>query len=312
MDGSLNEPGKTYQFAAIGGTSDYGMLPSRPSQQLRSIEERIGKIWKSADAETKRQLRGYTGTLSRLSSFLLCTRNMAGHCSRFTSSTVRIDKFEKKLEPGMSVALAGHDVCTDFESLLFHGRAVLDKLTWTISAKHSQKCSQFSKLANVLTDITKDKRASRLLGLIKNATEISGTLVDIGGKTALRSRVAHLESTVVNAHHMFMLHRLEDGRILVFDCESMGYPVLGTSHRLALAIPYVVQNALAIYLGCRQAPRDVFTPSWAIPVVTYSDYIREDGNGRDFTVIRADPEAFHLETMNLDVSVMDRAIEPLT
>jgi hypothetical protein len=143
--------------------------------------------------------------------------------------------------------------------------------------------------------------------MINGASAISGILVDLDSRTALRSRVAHTTSIVENPLHIFSIHCLEDGRVLIFDCESMGYPVLGTSYSLSMVIPYLVQNALATYLGCGRAQKSAFAPSWQNPLVAYTDYLSGSDKSREVSVFNVNPETIDIKTESLDQAVLAKA-----
>lgn len=133
-------------FAAIRDQrDDYGVLPTKPNQLLNKLRRIVGEQW--SDGAEEAWVRGYTGTLDRLRAFLLQARRMREHESTLASA-VRIQR--RIAGHTFQAVHAGDEACADFESLLSHGRAALDRLTTLVATEHGQRLDRFSRLQTLL------------------------------------------------------------------------------------------------------------------------------------------------------------------
>lgn len=146
-----------------------------------------------------------------------------------------------------------------------------------------------------------------------NATEISGTLTDLSNENpSLRSLITHYTSVSEGAKSAFTIHLLEDGRALIFDCEALGYPVLATTQKLAVAVPYVVMNALAIYLGTEsELPSRDLATTWENPTAVYSQHLDPTERGPLVQTVGMRLDGFEIETRHLLPDVFERAQKPI-
>ena len=315
MAGSLNQQDVKYHYIAAGSAGDYSALPSKAAVHLAQIKEKTtGESWRNADGELRASLAEAQGCIDRLSSFLLQVSRMANHAARLATDPLVESPIPVEILPDTTLAVRAHEVCADFESLLFHARASLDRLTWFVSRQHGQKCNRFSRLPNVVSGAQhKDPRAVWTLAVVDmTSLSLPGILLQNAGSKSLRDRVAHYSSLLEGVERYFTLHCLEDGRLLLFDCEAFGYPVLATSRRLSQIIPFAVQNVVAIYLGLDALPLDEFAPSWPNPSVAYAEYVTEDPGGQVFGVVRMEPDGFRVEDKKLRPEVLTRAFRKST
>src|SRR5574341_59875 len=61
-----------------------------------------------------------------------------------------------------------------------------------------------------------------------------------------------IQACKIGIRNAFMVTRLENGRLLIFDCRdcrALDYPVLATMRRLAQEVTFVVLCGAAIYIG---------------------------------------------------------------
>lgn len=239
-------------FAAFKeGRDDYGVLPTKPNQLLNRLRRIIGEQWSAGtDAPS---VRNYTGTLDRLRSFLLQARRMRDHEAALVSF-LRVQRATGGHT--FQAVHAGDEACADFESLLFHGRAVLDRLTLLVAREHGQHLDRFSRLEKFLEgSVEKTARVKGVVDLLTACKSISGAVVDLEGRRSLRSRVIHRSSLSEGIASNFMVLALDGGRVLFLDCEAFGHGVLTLSRELAEEIPFLVLNTLKLYLGAGKLVR---------------------------------------------------------
>jgi hypothetical protein len=265
------------------------ILPEAPRLFLKDLRKTIGKRFGNSGTAEQGSLKEMSSCLDRLETFLFQVNRVAQYAdpSRWqippglqrnpNSSQI---KELRDLPSNSGLAISGKEVCSDFESLLFHARAALDRLTLFLNREYRAKSDRFSRLKNVLnTNKQKDNRASRTLSLLEEGKAIVGILTDLEGDRlgdyrSLRSKVAHRSSISEGSKVVFFAWRLEDRRFLFYDCESLGYPVIATSRILALEVPFIAINTIGIYLGGQNTlSHTTFDPPWTTPCVALSQYI---------------------------------------
>lgn len=311
MNSSVGQSGEQIGYLVMRTRKDYGVLAGRPADQLEDFHSSISERWPTASESERVRLQRMQGCLGRLESFLLHVSRVADHGSRLLEGQLPgTGGPSVPPVPGLSVALAAPEACADFESLLFHGRAALDRLTAFVSAEHGERCNRFSRLPRVLKNFSgTDRRARVLLQLLQRAKGLEGILTDIDGRKSLRSLVAHQTSVVEGMRNGFTIHWLSARRVLIFDCEALGYPVLATSRLLAREVPFVVLNAVAIYLADdRTLSMSAFEPPWQNPTAVFTDYIDPKGNGPVLSVCRMNPDGFTMNRQHVRPAVLKQAV----
>ncbi len=306
----MESPEHQVEYLALRMREDSGVLGEKPHSRFEQLRQTISEKWPAASQPDRTRLASAGACLDRLAGFCLQVKRITDHMQQLRERMIPAVPESPQLMPGVSAAFRASGACTDFEALLFHGRAMLDRLTLFIAKEHLQKTDNFPRLANVLANFNhNDRRAAVMLDVLSRADRLSGVLKDIDGLRSLRSRVTHRTSISEGTRNAFTAHRLADGRLLLFDCESLGYPVLGTSHSLAGEVPFVVLNALSLYLEVEgsMAIAD-FDPPWSNPSVSYREYIDASGDGPLFSVYRMEPDGFTAETQHLKPEVLDHAL----
>jgi hypothetical protein len=315
--------GPEVSYLAVGDDrDDYGVLPDTGAAFLRDLMHESGSRWQQAheqaDEQACRHLEHLRGCLHRLAMFLLQVSRVAGHAEALQQQ--RPPPHLPAPPPGMpTLAVAAHEACADFESLLFHGRAALDRLSGFVASQHKQQGVSFRKLPKLLRQAGKDQRAAHALQILGDTSHIEDVLVrepsGLPGSPArwsLRDLVAHKSGVVEGMATWFTIHYTQDqGRVmrLIFDCEALGYPLLGTAQRLAIEVPFIVLNVSAVYLG-RAANLELgdLTPPWPNPAVAFSEYHDATGTGPLLTVVRRGlPNGFELTSDHLRPDVLAHA-----
>jgi hypothetical protein len=295
-------------YLAVGWESDHGVLSEAGRAYWKCIVTKIGEAYDEADDSAKRALLSHAAVLNRLSGFLLQVRRMIDH-----KEGLRL-AFQGDAPPSAQqahLALAGIEAVTDFESLLFHGRAVLDHLTLVVARFHGQNTDRFSRITNLLPNFTAaSNEARRFESVLSQATQLAGVLTDLEGRS-LRSILTHRDTVSGGATIYFTVYLLDDGRLLIFDCEAFGYGVLETSNLLSCEVPFVILNGVAVYLGLEEGlSYDDCRPTWENPAVRFSEWLDPTAGGLRFgVVVRMRPGGFEYRTEYLRSDVLARAVD---
>ncbi len=287
------------------------MLADKPEQMLANLRAMQAKEFRSSDQKGKRWILDAAGCLDRLGAFLLQVNRIAKHAESLTRGNLPGQPNKDQPIAGQMVMIAADEACFDFESLLFHARAALDRLTWFIAARHGQRSDRFSLLQNILSNFrSKDDRARQMLGVLEEANRFGGVLIDENNGKALRSLVAHRTSIPEGRETAFTVHSLKNGKRLIFDCEALKQPLLLTASELARDVPFIVQNAVAIYMGLDILPITEFRLTWVNPTVVFSKHISQNTSEPRFSVVRTNPDGIELRSSHLVSAVLDYAFVP--
>jgi hypothetical protein len=307
-------------YLLLGGHERYiKILPHHPLRALDQLNSAISKAWTPVGELGQPRLRKAKACLDRLEAFCLQVTRLAEH-ARSLARRPFPEKYEREARKrlgssgfrrGMISMRVFDEACTDFESLLFHGRAALDVVTRFIASEHNQYNESFSDLRNLLTRNAprEDPRASAMLHVLDKTPEIEGVLADPPGEKSLRSKVAHYTSLQVGIRSAFTVTRLNDGGLLMFDCSALGYPAFATTRKLARDVPFVVLSAVAAYLrepilltraGCE--------PAWRIPTVVFDEFLDKTQAGPIFAVGAPTPDGFKWRREHLRPEVLRFAL----
>jgi hypothetical protein len=310
MSFDFNKQDVQYSFiAAKARRGDYEVLADRPNGLLETLRALLAAEYPNADASRQRWLLDAAGCLDRLKAFLLQVRRVADHAAILTQSPLPGQPPDARPGPGDMMTLAADEACFDFESLLFHARTALDRITWFVVARHGQRSEQFSNLRRTLGFFSqRDDRVRQMISVLDEVGPFGGLLTDDGGTKALRSVVAHQRSLPEGREIAFTIHFLPDGRRLIFDLEALGRPLFATAQRLTTDVPFIMLNSVAIYMGQPTLPRSEFRVTWANPTAVFSQHIDASGRGPRFTVASVYPSGFTLKTRHVLPSVFDHAV----
>jgi len=299
-----NEAGERYQYTAVGkgaGEATYRVLRPTALQFYEELEKAVRDRIRSNDAIS---LPAFA-CLQRFQSFLYYSRLFADN----TSALYRLTP-----PPGSLVGAGLDEACVVFESLLFHGRAALDRLSFFVAAQvHRQNVDKFSKLANVLANFSdKDPRASRTRGFISDSLPyLEGIVLDTED-SSLRSALVHRRSIGEITTTAFTVHSLKDGKVLRFDHELQRRPLVHSAQRLNQAITYAVLNTLGTYINLGSGIAiDQCRPAWDNLTVCFTEYVDPGKAGPRFSVVKMLPDGFRIHTEHLRPEVLGFARKPV-
>jgi len=306
MEGDFNIKGKTYAYMAQGKERpDFGALRPKAFDLFLKIQTSVSQNLIQVSESQRGYLNDIFSCTQRLSSFLY-------HSNRFT---FHIKSLNSIAPPKNQLIYSAIDeACIDFESLLFLGRAALDRLAYFVASRvYEQKnADKFSNLQNVLQNfIEKDDRAENADAIIsKSNPAFEGLITDSAETQALRSALIHRRSIGEVTTYGFTVHGLPDGRLLFFDCEIGNKPLIGSAEYLFKHVNFVSLNLLSIY-GDFDAQVNIndCSPLWDHNIVHYSSYIDSSNSGPKFSIIRAHPDGFRILTNHLRAEVLDHSVE---
>ena len=123
MSFDFNKKGQKYGFVAFANDkTDFGVLSEKAFKYFCELQNIISKKHQHGDEAQKKLMVGAQGCLERLEAFLVQSNRLSEHnksvCNQ-PSPTL-----------GSMVAFRDTTAIFDFETLLFHSRALLDRITF--------------------------------------------------------------------------------------------------------------------------------------------------------------------------------------
>jgi hypothetical protein len=302
MNFDFNKKAQTYKCAAFADDeSDFGVLGEAPFKYFWQLQRVISKAHQQGDEAQKRLMVGAQGCLERLQAFLVQSNRMRLHHESVCS--------QPSPPPGSMVAFRKTIAVFDFEALLFHSRALLDRITFFITKQiYCQICDKPTKMRNVLTNfMKKDERVGRALQVIDEAMpSLYGLIVDTeGGEKSLRSHLIHKSTSGENSTCAFTIHSAPGNRAIRFDFEVKGNPIIGSAWRLSQYVPFLALNLLGTYLSLEGGVTlDQCTPIWKNELKCFTQFIDESESGLKFTMIKMNPSGVEINTRHLKEAVL--------
>jgi len=301
MSLNFNKKEQEYGYLAVGNEeNNFGVLNEKAHNYFRQIQRIIYNKHNDGDKDQKRLMVGAQGCLERLESILILSN--------------RLDVYNKSVcnqqhpSPGSFVGFKITNAMFDFESILFHSRALLDRITFFISKQiYNQDCDKPNKIINVLNNFVKnDNRASQAIQIVDDSMPaFLGLIIDNDNEKSLRSHLIHKSTIGENTTCVFTIHSAPGNKVLRFDYEVKGYPIIGSSWELSKFIPFYSLNLLGIYIGCDKtiALHDCI-PIWKNNLIHFSNLIDETESGPKFSTVKMNPSGFEVNTSFLKPSIL--------
>jgi hypothetical protein len=306
MDFNFNRRGSNYAFGAIGQSRrDFGALGERTSEYLNEVVKTIAETYEKTGETDRKLMISANGCVERLLAFLLQAKRIVLHAEQICKQGA-----EQPTDGVAMMVLNPNEVLFDFESLLFQGRALLDRLTFFLANQiYGQDCDRFNKLVKILENFKqKDPRAVAALTVIGECfAAMKGLLVDSDdGKKSLRSDLIHKSTAGERTRYAFVLHFLSKKQIIRFDYEVEGYPLIGSAWTLSKYVPYLVLNCLGIYLHRPSLlAMTECEPTWKNRFVHFSKFVDSTSAGPEFSAAKMNPSGFEIMTTRLKPSVLE-------
>ena len=298
MSTDFNEKGRHVQFMASKDEPPYySILTPKVIDFANAIETEISKPQHKAIAVSTR------GCFERFRGCMMCIWRMSEHENRI--------KEKAPTEIAKMVGITGAEIVFDFESLLFHSKGSLDRVAFFVSKQiYGQDCDKYTRFANVLGNFKeKNDHALQLINVITDSNPLfEGILFDIGTKKSLRSHVIHKSTASENARSWFTFHCIEPNKRIALDSILDDYAIFQTSQDLGKSLPFVILNALSLYLGMnRTLSLNDFTLKWETQMVDYRDYISECSDAIKFTIYNTYSSGFTLYPVSLNPEICKKA-----
>ncbi len=164
--------GKEVTVVLVAFDERLDILPKGPAKTLKSLSQTVGDLIHTQGDSCPRELIEIKACLERFDAFLLQSARLLEYLDleRLFSlpTTVKVPGIPagstlRDLPVGNAMGVAADDACTDFESLLFQGRALLDRFALCINRHHGGDEDRFSRLEKRLVEYAgADPRADRL------------------------------------------------------------------------------------------------------------------------------------------------------
>ena len=186
---------------------------------------------------------------------------------------------------------------------------MLDRITFFIAKQiYGQDCDSPKKLKNIINNFTKkNKRADQAMQIIDEAMPaFYGVILDAeNGDKSLRSHLIHKSTSGESTTCSFTIHTAPEKRVIRFDSEIKGYPLIGSAWKLSQYIPFISLNLLGVYLGHDNAiSLDECMPMWSNNLKCFSEHIDESENGPKFSILTMNPSGTEIITKHLKQSVL--------
>lgn len=299
----FNKKGSMFFFTAQADEPEYFSLVSN------KVRETIRELYANTGLEAKNPedtnlKKGAFGCLERLSASLVQIQRLADHATDIRSKA--------PLEPGQMIGIRAPKALFDFETLLFHSRSALDRLTFFVCHQvYGEQCDRFSKFQNVIKNFgKKDNRVEEMQRILKEAsTPLRGALIDTpNGRRCLRSLLIHRTTIGEICTVGFVLHCIAPARRLAFDTIILGYPLFETAHAVGSAVVLVMLNTLSLYLdlGVRFGTTEP-TLTWTHNFVDYRHFESTVEEQQTFSVWQPTPSGFYLKPVPLNKKVCEMA-----
>lgn len=262
------------------GPNDYELLPEDARTRWKEIGQQLANRWQrgSSDRQLADQL---SGCLDKLSASLMQIARLRSHEHTFLQQGCALPQM-----PGVAIALRGADACADFEGLLLHGRATLDRLTWFVSGQFGQQCNSFRRLKSTLRPFYRRPLFPELTRLISVLEPwASQVFAPIDSPDSLRDLVGHREALTERMRVCFAAHRTSRDAILLLDCEvqlssdTSPVAVFQAAAQAAAFLSCAVLDVASLYLDMQPMGIASYSCRWTPVAVQLSKFITsyEDG-----------------------------------
>ncbi len=292
---------QNFYYKAVGqNINEHKILNTDASTVFNNLYKEISRQH-SQNETNKSRLISFHGCIERLRSCLLYSKRLSKH---------HIDICNQKMpEPGGLIAYDWNTARFDFESFIFHSRALLDRLTFLICKQiYNQDCDKFNKIIKCLKNSVKsDKKVERTLEIIEQCFDsFEGLLFDKNNEKSLRSSLIHKSTISENTICAFTFHCLSNSEIIRFDYEIKEYPLFGSTWNITKYISFLTLNLLGIYLDISDTVSfDQCNPLWENKFIHFSKYIKNDENSINLSIVKMNPSGFEIQTEKLDKSVLN-------
>ena len=274
-----NVKGADYQsFAFSHQDGLMAVLSSNAQSILTAYQKYLWEKLKNATAQERESFSILFAAFEQLGGFLLQVRRIGESAQKLPSAhkaemekckTIMASKdweeFMRNSGPPAMIVIPSEEIYFDFENLLFKATSVLDVLAKFVALETLQQRGNvyFSDLqSKIYATEPIDLRADYLWADLESAKPMTDTVLSGSGPfKGLRNLLMHNTSVPQLTRCNFVLHWLEETRILIFDHEievapSTGesqpkvFPVLHTTQKLCQVVTWILYRTAYQY-SCR-------------------------------------------------------------
>lgn len=296
------------------GPQDYGLLTSPARDRWFEISANLARRWDSNELDRPLAYR-LSGCLDKLSASLRQIQRLKG----IHDQLLKIAR--NRLNDADYAAFRGADACADFEGLLLHGRACLDRLAWLLASQLGQQSSSFRRIRNVLANFPNNPLAKKLINVVDSAYDRIDTIyAKIDSPDSLRDMVGHRQALTERMRACFGIWWFQSGKALVFDCEvqmtdaSDPIPIFETSAQSAQTLSFAILDSASVLLDLMPLGLGVYAATWLPSTAVLTRHILLEPEGvpvgphtlrfaRSMT-----PSGFTPEIRNVDPAIFSKAL----
>lgn len=337
----FNQDGHQYEtFSQNVHSVIGGYLPEGVVIDFVKMKSQLAKT-ANIEGELTEVNRGAFGVLYQIDAFLL-------QAERLSETVVEIQKvsLSESLNPEIPCAVvkeanqqngqlfsppaliwvSSQKLEIDFDNLLSRATSALERFAKLVcvSLGITPVKSFYGLRQRLVESGGDDSRTQTLVDLIdESMATLSGTLISDGQGKSLRNILTHQSSVTELIYRGLSINWLSDGRILAFDLEVGGYPVIGTAHRIISAFLNFLYKGLKVLLALDSDLESVeewkwlpdriegdFKPQWENPMIHYGSFIDDSGEGEKVSVVCPKVGGLNVHTQSLKREVFGLAVIP--
>jgi hypothetical protein len=312
---NFNENGVVYQcYRDNTSLGIGGYMPEKAVVAKVNLAEALNQY--ASDDDKHLRVQGFIGSLHHLDAFLLSIERIADYvdllrrtalspdpCVEFPRLFIKRSGHAEPInEPPVLVGISSQLLEIDAETALLRAVTVLERLTKLAEQELGlAKVKSFFNLeAELKANPANDVRCKTLLDLLnKVKPSFLRTVLSTDQDTNLRNIIAHRQSSPEIMEQGFTMNFPSIDRLLVFDAELQEFPLIGTIHKIAQAIPFFALEFFKIFLSTFDAQSSLrawadsqtfqendFEPTWKNTFIHCSSFIDPEGKGPIFSVIK--------------------------
>jgi len=321
--------------AIIGGYLSKDVIRDfvRIKSQLTQLVSQVGEVTEA--------VKGAYGVLSQIDGFLLQAERLHETLAELRRSALspvlnpeipraiikRNGHQEPIIQPPALIWLSSRKIEIDFDSLLSRATSTLERFAkYVCVAFNIPPVRNFFNLKDhILENQEDEQRVESIVSLIDEVLpDLTGTLVSDGRGRSMRNTLTHHSSVPELTDRGITINWLADGKVLAFDLEIEGYPLVGSAHRIIGTFSYFMFNGLRILLTLdkhlKNIPewnwlkfrsKNIFKPTWPNPLIHFESFIDPSHSGPRVSVVKPQIGGIRAHTQHLREEVFNFAATPV-
>jgi hypothetical protein len=332
---NFNEAGKGYvSYALRLGNPGYGVLGENAANYLEAVRQGVAEEIRRAPGNPLYQ--SLFKLLNRLNTVLYYSGKVAAYLSEIYALPQNAPRLPNgspapDMTPPMHMLRNHVELGMEFETLVLHSVAALDTLS-NVCAEHCVNCRltnsagkpiqpYFSNLKEALQQSQhSDIRSEHLFSMMCEVGPLLSDIVLSVGRKTLRNHLAHESNIPDLTESNFVIHWLENGRVLRLDHEVYGIPLIASARNLTWSVSYLLLRSVGILLArtaqgallsdyhwAWDVGRPFFEPAWENRLISWRSYLSDKPDAIALTVARTNESGFRLENVNLSPAILELA-----